>query len=76
MEAKYPKSVEAGKSASISLTWENRGVAQIFIPAKVTFALLSKDGKATQPTLGGILDNMKTVYNKEWFIEKNVLFYY
>lgn len=44
-EVKYPASIVSGKSNSIGLSWENRGVTQIYIPAKVTFALLDKNGK-------------------------------
>lgn len=44
-EAKYPMSLRKNKLANISLSWENRGVAYIFIPVKVSFALLSADGR-------------------------------
>ncbi|NBV20928.1 MAG: DUF4832 domain-containing protein [Proteobacteria bacterium] len=44
-EAKYPKTLPSGAARTLSLTWENQGVATLFIPAKVSFALLSPDGK-------------------------------
>ena len=44
-EAKYPKTLKSGDANPLSLTWENQGVATIFIPAKVSFALISPDGK-------------------------------
>jgi hypothetical protein len=47
-EAVYPKSLSAAAENFVSLTWENRGVAHIFIPAKVSFALISPDGKVVQ----------------------------
>jgi hypothetical protein len=45
LEAKYPKVLSKAKPAGLSLTWENRGVAYIFIPVKVSYALLTKAGK-------------------------------
>lgn len=44
-EVKYPGSIQAGKSAKIWIDWLNNGVANIFIPSKVSFALIAKDGK-------------------------------
>jgi Domain of unknown function (DUF4832) len=44
-EVKYPGSIQAGKPAKIWIDWLNSGVAHIFIPARVSFALISKEGK-------------------------------
>jgi hypothetical protein len=44
-EAIYPRFLTTRDGNPVSLTWENRGVAHIFIPAKVSFALISSDGK-------------------------------
>lgn len=44
-EISYPGRISAKKPAKISISWLNSGVANIFIPAKVSFALISKDGK-------------------------------
>jgi hypothetical protein len=47
-EAKYPEKISQGIPASISIKWMNRGVASIFIPVKVSFALLTKDGRVSE----------------------------
>lgn len=47
-EAKFPRLLSSNKSATIKLKWENKGIANIFIPAKVSFALISKTGKVVQ----------------------------
>jgi len=44
-EAKYPGTISAATSENITITWINAGVANVFISMKVTFALISKDGK-------------------------------
>lgn len=44
-EVRYPKMLQAGKAATITITWENRGAAFIFVPAKVSYALVSSNGK-------------------------------
>jgi hypothetical protein len=43
-EARYPATLGVGAGDSIRLTWENRGVARLFEPARVSFALLAPDG--------------------------------
>ncbi|MBI4977900.1 MAG: DUF4832 domain-containing protein [Spirochaetes bacterium] len=48
IEAKYPKTFTAGKPAAVSFTWENRGVAPIYIPASTAFALIAADGSVAQ----------------------------
>jgi len=48
MEVKYPKVIFRGKTVAVSVTWENRGVAPIFIPVKAAFALLASDGRVIQ----------------------------
>lgn len=45
-EAKYPKTLTTSQPATLSLTWQNQGVAPIYIPAKVSFALITPEGKA------------------------------
>jgi hypothetical protein len=47
-EAKYPEKISPGKPAGISITWMNRGVAKMFIPVKVSFALITKDGRISE----------------------------
>jgi len=44
-KAIYPASLSSKRPGPVSLEWENRGVAHIFISAKVSFALMSSDGK-------------------------------
>ncbi len=44
-EVSYPKRISAKKPVNISVSWLNSGVANIFIQARVSFALISKDGK-------------------------------
>jgi hypothetical protein len=47
-EISYPKRISAKKPAIISISWLNAGVANIFIPARVSFALISKDGEIVE----------------------------
>ncbi|MDO5579748.1 MAG: DUF4832 domain-containing protein [Planctomycetia bacterium] len=46
-KAIWPETIEAGKSFPVSVDWENRGVAYMFLPAKVSFALIA-NGKVVQ----------------------------
>jgi hypothetical protein len=47
-ELRYPSRISARKPFKISTTWLNNGVANVFIPVKVSFALISKDGKIVE----------------------------
>ena len=47
-ELRYPSRISARKPFKISITWLNNGVANVFIPVKVSFALISKDGKIVE----------------------------
>lgn len=44
-EVSYPKKILAEKPANISVSWLNSGVANLFLPVKVSFALISKEDK-------------------------------
>jgi hypothetical protein len=39
-EARYPTTLDNKRTHPVRLTWENRGVARMFVPARVSFALL------------------------------------
>jgi hypothetical protein len=47
-EAKYPGKIKSDAPARISVTWINRGIANIFIPVKVSFALIPNDGRVME----------------------------
>jgi len=47
-EAIFPSLLSSSKPFNISLKWENLGVSRIFIPAKVSFALISTNGSIIQ----------------------------
>jgi len=47
-EARYPKKISIDQPAKITLSWLNSGVANLFIQAKVSFALISIDGKIVE----------------------------
>ena len=44
-KAVFPAIFSKKKENHISVTWENKGVAPIYIPAKVAYALISTDGQ-------------------------------
>ncbi len=44
-KAVLPSVLSKNKENRISVTWENKGVAPIYIPAKVAYALISSDGQ-------------------------------
>lgn len=44
-EARYPKAAAPDRPFSISIAWENRGVAPIYIPASAAFALIAPDDR-------------------------------
>jgi hypothetical protein len=44
-QAKYPRVILPSGEIEIAHSWENRGVAHMFVPATVAFALISADGK-------------------------------
>jgi hypothetical protein len=39
-QAEVPRRLRRGQSVAVKLTWENRGVAYIYVPCRVAFALL------------------------------------
>ncbi|MBN1672037.1 MAG: DUF4832 domain-containing protein [Kiritimatiellae bacterium] len=43
-EARYPAVAAAGRPVGVELTWENRGVAPVYLAAQVRFALFRTDG--------------------------------
>ena len=48
LEARYPRTLVRHPTDTIRLTWENRGVARMFVPAQVSFALLNAEGKVVE----------------------------
>ncbi|MDP4238120.1 MAG: DUF4832 domain-containing protein [Bacteroidota bacterium] len=44
-KATFPEKLSSKKENLISVTWENRGVTQIYFPIKVVYALISNEGK-------------------------------
>lgn len=48
VEARYPRSMVRNQTGALRLTWENRGVARMFEPAQVSFALLNARGKVVE----------------------------
>jgi hypothetical protein len=47
-EAKYPATISSSKQETIEMSWENQGVAFLFVPATVSYALISPDKKVVK----------------------------
>ncbi len=47
-KAVFPATLSKKKENNISVTWINKGAAPIYIPAKVSYALISSDGQIVQ----------------------------
>ena len=47
-QATWPKTIKPNKPFEISCSWENKGSAYMFFPAKISFALISKEGQIVQ----------------------------
>jgi hypothetical protein len=48
VEARYPRTLIKNQAGTLRLTWENRGVARMFVPTQVSFALLNAKGKVVE----------------------------
>ncbi|MDD5053144.1 MAG: DUF4832 domain-containing protein [Sulfuricurvum sp.] len=44
-KAVFPNTLSKNIISSISMTWENRGITQIYFPVRVVYALISSEGK-------------------------------
>lgn len=48
VEARFPRTLGRRQPGRLQLTWENRGVARLFVPAQVSFALLDAGGAVVE----------------------------